>query len=140
MVPIPCARPEPMATTKPRDFTRVLTQIRWRPRIDWLWTGWAGRGLLVVLVAALGAVAWFWTSISGNAAAAASVGARIACSCHFVEGRPLGQCRDDFEPGMGMVTLSADESARSVTARVLLLSKQTATLREGAGCVLEPWG
>jgi hypothetical protein len=34
---------------------------------------------------------------------------------------------------MGMVTLSADESAKSVTARVLVLSRQTATLREGQG-------
>ena len=129
-----------MATTKPRDLTRVLTQIRWRLRIDWLWSSWPGRGILTVLAIALGVIAWFWPSISGNAATAASVGARIACSCHFVEGRPLGQCRDDFEPGMGLVTLSADESAKSVTARVLLISRQRATLREGAGCVLEPWG
>ena len=129
-----------MATTKPVDLTRVMTLLRWRPRVSWLWTGWAGRGVLALLAIALGVVAWFWTSISDNAVTAASVGARIACSCHFVEGRPLGQCRDDFEPGMGMVTLSADEAGKSVTARVLLLSRQRATLREGAGCVLEPWG
>jgi hypothetical protein len=129
-----------MATTKPVELTRVLALLRWRPHVSWLWTRWVGRGVLGVLMVALGVVAWFWSSISGNAVTAASVGARVACSCHFVEGRPLSQCRDDFEPGMGMVTVSADESAKSVTGRVLLLSKQTATLREGAGCVLEPWG
>jgi hypothetical protein len=129
-----------MATTKPREFTTLIALLRWRPRVSWLWRRWAGRGVLVLMAAGLGVVAWFWPGISGNAVTAASVGARIACSCHFVEGRPLKQCRDDFEPGMGMVTLSADESAKSVTARVLVLSRQTATLREGAGCVLESWG
>ncbi|MDE1916319.1 MAG: hypothetical protein KGJ57_11515 [Sphingomonadales bacterium] len=129
-----------MATTKPIDFSRVTALLRQRPRIGWLWQGWAGRGLLAGLLVGLGALAWFWATISGNAVTAASVGARIACSCHFVEGRPLGQCRDDFEPGMGLVTLSADENAKSVTARVLVLSRQTASLRAGAGCVLEPWG
>lgn len=129
-----------MATTKPIDFTRVTALLRWRPRIGWFWTTWVGRGVLALIVAVLGVAAWYWPAISGNAVAAASVGARIACSCHFVEGRPLGQCRDDFESGMGLVTVSADEAGKSVTARVLLLSRQKATLREGAGCVLESWG
>jgi hypothetical protein len=95
-------------------------------------------GLLAV--AGLAVLAWFWPSIHGDAVAGASVGARVACACHFIEGRPLGQCSDDFEPGMGMVTISSDESAKSVTARVLLISRQTATLKPGAGCVLESWG
>jgi len=129
-----------MATSKPIDVTKLTALLGLRPGLRRLWTGWVGRGVLALLVVGLGVVAWFWTSISGNAVTAAAVGARIACSCHFVEGRPLAQCRDDFEPGMGLVTLSADETGKSVTARVLLLSRQRATLREGAGCVLEPWG
>lgn len=129
-----------MATTKPIDFTRVTMLLSHRPRFGWLWQSWAGRGILALLLVGLGVLAWFWGSISGNAVTGAAVGARIACSCHFIEGRPLAQCRDDFEPGMGLVTLSADETAKSVTARVLMLSRQTATLRQGAGCVLEPWG
>jgi hypothetical protein len=40
---------------------------------------------------------------------------------------------------MEMVALGEDAQARSVTARFPLLAKQTATYREGWGCVLEPW-
>lgn len=147
MGPTPCARPEPMATTKPRhisllaQITRILRRLsQWRPDITKLWRGWTGRIIGLILVALLAVLAWFWPSIHGDAVAGASVGARVACACHFIEGRPLGQCSDDFEPGMGMVTLSSDESTKSVTARVLLISRQTATLKPGAGCVLESWG
>ena len=40
---------------------------------------------------------------------------------------------------MALITLSEDVSARSVTARFPLVSEQTATYRQGWGCVLEPW-
>jgi len=40
---------------------------------------------------------------------------------------------------MGLVTLSEDAEARSVTARFPLLSTQTATYRDGPGCQLQPW-
>lgn len=89
-----------------------------------------------VLVAAL--LAWFWHPLHARAVAGASFGARIACSCHFVAGRDLSDCRKDFEPGMETVMLSADEAAKSVTARYLPLAARTATYREGFGCVLEP--
>jgi len=57
----------------------------------------------------------------------------------FIGGRDLDDCRKDFEPGMGLVTLSEDAEARSVTARFPLLSTQTATYRDGQGCQLQPW-
>ncbi len=146
MGPTPCARPEPMATIKPRHITpmaqiaRILRRLsQWRPDVTKLWRGWTGRIIGLLLVIGLAVLAWFWPSVHGNAVAGASVGARVACACHFIEGRPLNQCRDDFESGMGMVTISSDETAKSVTARVLVLSRQTATLKPGAGCVLEPW-
>ena len=63
----------------------------------------------------------------------------MACSCSYVGGRDLSDCKKDFEPGMALVMVSEDEDARSVTARFPFLSSQTATYREGAGCVLEPW-
>ncbi|WDF72818.1 hypothetical protein [Novosphingobium sp. KACC 22771] len=108
----------------------------------------SGRGfrLRIVLVllglgafVALGLGLWKGPRLAKDALTGAAFGARIACSCRFVEGRPLDQCRSDFEPGMGMVMLSADESAKSVTARVPLIAAQTATLRPGEGCVLEKW-
>ena len=83
--------------------------------------------------------AWFWPAIVGYAQTGASYGARVACSCRFEGGRLLEDCRRDFEPGMELVTLGEDSQARSVTARFPLLASQTATYREGWGCVLEPW-
>ena len=92
--------------------------------------------LTALIVAALFA---FWTPISGYAITGASYGARVACSCHFVGGRPIGDCKKDFESGMELVTLSADDGAKTVTARFPLLASQTARLVPGEGCRLEPW-
>jgi len=97
-------------------------------------------GWLVLAVAARGELGWlFWVPLQGRALTGASYGARVACSCRFEGGRPLGDCRKDFEDGMGLVTLSENVDARSVTASFPLLARQTATYREGWGCVLEPW-
>lgn len=93
---------------------------------------------LAVLVAAVAALLWFWGPLSAQAQAGAAYGARIGCSCHFVAGRPLDQCRDDFMPGMSLVTLSADGEEKSVTARVFPLASETALYREGQGCVFAP--
>lgn len=115
-----------MATAKP-----ITHQRRGR-----LWRRLAlAAALLGVAVALL-----FGGQIGSYAAAGASAGARTACSCRYVGGRELADCRKDFEPGMGIVVLSEDEEAKSVTARVPLLSSQTATFRAGQGCRLEPWG
>lgn len=77
--------------------------------------------------------------IAEQAQAGTDFGARIACSCHFVEGRPIDECRADFEPGMTMVRFSADEEAQAVTASVPMLASTRATYREDWGCLLEPW-
>ncbi|MFA7586654.1 MAG: hypothetical protein WCY11_10760 [Novosphingobium sp.] len=94
---------------------------------------------LVVLLVLVAAGWWFWEMLSARALTATSVAARVACSCHHVGGRDLGDCRKDFEPGMGPVSLSADDDAKSVTARYLLFAGQTATYRSGEGCLLERW-
>jgi hypothetical protein len=101
---------------------------RWRPRLA------LAAGLAVLLL-----LAWFWQPLRAYAQLGASYGAHIGCSCRFVSGRDLGECRQDFETGMGLVMLSEDRQDRSVTARFPLLSSQTATFREGEGCVLEKW-
>lgn len=104
----------------------------------------SGRGVLfaVALLAAALAAAWFsaWGQrLRGDAAAGSAYAARVGCSCRFVAGRSLGDCRKDKLAGMGMVSLSADEEAKSVTARVPLIASETARLREGYGCVLSKW-
>ena len=40
---------------------------------------------------------------------------------------------------MELVTLTEDVENRSVTARFPFLAAETATLRDGYGCVMEPW-
>lgn len=91
----------------------------------------------LTLIAVLLAV--FWKPLNGYAQAGTAYGARVACSCRFVGGRSLDDCRKDFEPGMELVSLSEDAKARSVTARFPLLATETAIYREGPGCQLEPW-
>lgn len=105
--------------------------------VPWRVLRWVG---LAVVVALAGTLAWHWPRLSKDAIAGASFGARVGCACRYVEGRPLDQCRSDFEPGMDLVMLSEDSLAKSVTARFPLLATQTATFRPGEGCVLEKWG
>jgi hypothetical protein len=97
------------------------------------------RALLLGLAMVAGLIAWFWGPLNGYAEAGASYGARVACSCRFVGGRGLDDCRKDFEPGMELIMLSEDSQARSVTATFPLLASQTARLKDGEGCRLDPW-
>jgi len=99
----------------------------------------ARRVLLAAAALALIALGWAWRPLTAHAVTAASYGARAACPCRFIAGRTLASCREDLKPGLGWVMLSEDEQARSVTARVPLLAKQTATFRAGEGCQLEKW-
>lgn len=99
---------------------------------------WPG-ALLVVVLAAL-ALGWIYReALTGYTSTAAAFGARTACACRHVAGRTLADCRKDFEPGMGLVFLTEDEEAKSVSAHVPLLASDTARYREGAGCILDPW-
>ena len=100
---------------------------------------WRLRAALIVVVLLAALLATFWSSILGYGQTGASDGARVACYCRYAGGRTLSNCKKDFEPGMELVTLSEDAEAKSVTARFALMFGQTATYREGSGCVLEPW-
>lgn len=99
-----------------------------------------GLWLLLGLMAAFGAAFWvFREPIQGYAGISTAYSARVACSCRFVAGRSLADCGKDKLAGMELVTLVEDVPARSVTARFPLMASSTATLRDGYGCVLEPW-
>jgi hypothetical protein len=114
-----------MATAKPPRFRPARRRFR------------QVLAALAILAAVL--LAAFWPSLRSTAVAGASVGARVACSCRYLGSRPLSDCREDFEPGMRLVVLSEDETAKSVTARVPLLASETASFRESEGCLLEKW-
>lgn len=100
----------------------------------------AGLAVVVVGVVAAGLAVWSnRNAIGGYAEVGTAYAARVACSCRFVAGRSLEDCRKDKLAGMELVMLSDDEEARSVTARFPLVTTNTATYREGYGCVLEAW-
>lgn len=96
---------------------------------------------MAALAAALLA-AWFSSygqRLRGDIAAGTAYGARVACSCRFVAGRSMEDCAKDKLAGMSLIRFSADEEAKSVTASVPLVASETARLRPGYGCVLDPW-
>lgn len=95
---------------------------------------------LVYLTAFLIGLAWFYRApISGYTQTATAYSARVACSCHYVAGRSMDDCAKDKLSGMELVTLKANDDAKSVTARFPLVAANTAYYREGFGCVLEKW-
>lgn len=104
-------------------------------------TRFSGRWrLLALLGAGLAALGYYYhQSLEQQSRLGAAYAARIGCSCHYLDGRDLGSCRADLEPGMQLLTISADEDSKSVTARVPGLASQTASWRRGWGCVLDKW-
>ena len=119
-----------MATTE--TFHRDPAKRRLWPRILLV---------LVLVLASVAAVGWFAnrTAINGYAMAGASYAARVGCSCRYIGGRSIGDCAKDKVAGMELIRLSEDPQAKSVTASFPLVASQTATYREGYGCVLESW-
>jgi len=99
-----------------------------------------GAKVILVLGVLAAVLAWYYReTLLERAVTGTAYGARVACSCRFIAGRELGDCEKDFEPGMEFVSLSEDVDAKSVTASIPLLASQTASFREGYGCVLEKW-
>ena len=100
-----------------------------------------GRLWLVIAVLALLAGAWIvlGEGLRRTAGAGVAYGAHVACSCRHVAGRPLSDCAKDKLEGMELVRLSEDEEAKSVTATIPLVASETASYREGYGCLLQPW-
>jgi hypothetical protein len=76
-----------------------------------------------------------FSDIKGQAKLGTSYAAHIACSCRYIEGRPLSACYKDFEPGMGMISLTDDPENKRVTASVPLLASAVAERRGDFGCL-----
>ncbi len=96
--------------------------------------------MLLVVAVLLCGLGWINRApVLGYTAAGASYGAHVTCSCRYIAGRSLEDCKKDRLSGMELVSLSDDEEAKSVTARFPLLPSVTATYRKGYGCVLEKW-
>ena len=84
------------------------------------------------------AILWLvfnFSDIKGQAKLGTSYAAHIACSCRYMEGRTLNSCYKDFEPGMGMVSLTDDPTHKRITASVPLLAQAVAERRGDFGCL-----
>jgi hypothetical protein len=91
----------------------------------------------VVAIAAL-TILWFvfnFADIKAQAKLGASYGAHVACSCRYIEGRPLASCEKDFEAGMELVSVSEDVENKRVTASVAFLAEAVAERRGEFGCI-----
>lgn len=89
---------------------------------------------------AVGALILLWilmnfSDIVGQANLGTAYAAHVACSCRYIEGRPLASCYKDFEPGMGMVSLTDDPAHKRVKASVPLLASVVAERRGDFGCL-----
>jgi hypothetical protein len=76
-----------------------------------------------------------FADIKGQAKLGVSYAAHVSCSCRYIEGRSLASCYKDFEPGMGMVSLSDDPEHKRVRASVPLLASAVAERRGDFGCL-----
>jgi hypothetical protein len=93
--------------------------------------------LALISLAVLAFVIWNFSSWQRQAEVGAAYGARIGCSCHFVQGRSLDSCATDFEPGMELVGIERVEGERAIRASVPLLASRTARFAGATGCVLD---
>ena len=76
-----------------------------------------------------------FADIKAQAKLGVSYASHLACSCRYIEGRPLDACTKDFEPGMEMVSLTDDPAKKRVTASVPLLASAVAERRGEFGCL-----
>lgn len=96
--------------------------------------------LALLALALVGLVIWAWPGWRAQAEVGAAYGARIGCSCRYVQGRDIESCRTDFEPGMEMVSIEEVEGERAIRASVPLLASRTARFAGRSGCLLDPAG
>ena len=92
--------------------------------------------LIVAAIVALGV--WKVPTLRAQAAAGSAYAARVGCACRFVEGRPIGTCVHDFEPGMEAISLAEIPGRNQVRGYVPLLASRTAHYAGKSGCLLDP--
>ena len=97
------------------------------------------KAVIALLLAGLAGLVWYGPAIRQSAVTGTAYGARMACSCRYIAGRSLKDCRKDFEPGMALISLWEDEASHSITARLPLVASATARFQPGPGCVLDSW-
>lgn len=120
-MPSPAPRP---ATTAPRPG--IASIPRWK----------LVAGLVALLL--LAGLIWYFPTAKAQAEAGSAYAARVGCSCRYVQGRAIGSCKRDFEPGMEIVSVEDLPDDRAVRGYVPLLASRTARFAGASGCLLDP--
>ena len=100
------------------------------------------RRKLAVGAAALGAVAlvwggWTWYRLRYAVDIGAAMLAKQMCSCVYLAGRDVADCRADQFESMDRIRLELLRGQQRVRAWVPGLGERTAVHRPGLGCTLE---
>lgn len=92
---------------------------------------WSALGLVAII--AIAAYAWI-NSRRPQLELGVGYAARVACGCHYIGGRPLGDCHKDFEPGMEPIRLADDPATKTITASVPLIASRRVRYDAALGC------
>jgi len=97
---------------------------------------------LVVVAVTIGlkAVGMSPTNFSANIGVGTGMGAKLACSGHFLSGFDEDQIRNDlasYSPAIDLFNITLDEQAGKATVDLLGLFNTSATYRKGIGCTLD---
>ena len=95
--------------------------------------------LALLAIFAIALLVYMLPTIKAYSQTGSAYAARVVCSCRYVGGRSLEDCKKDLEPGMEIVSLTDLPDENRVEASVPLLASDSATLRPGSGCVLQSW-
>lgn len=109
------------------------------------------KGDFKIAIRAAGRLAWVpfallafyvavnWAGWQHRAGLAAGLGARMTCSCRYVEGRDLASCQSDLAgiDWMALVRYAEDEPNRRVIASVPMMAERSARFKSGFGCLPE---
>lgn len=95
---------------------------------------------IILGIALIGYAAWQFPTWLRMAEVGSAYGARMGCSCRYVQGRDIASCATDAEPGMEIVSLTDLPDEKAVRASVPLLASREARYEGTTGCVLIPEG
>ena len=96
--------------------------------------------IFVSVVVVAGAVGWTTlrhSSKGRRAELASGYVAHVVCSCRYLGNRDMRSCAGDLEPGMEIVQMKDNTTAKRITASVPWVVERSATFVPGEGCTLD---
>ncbi|WP_339829959.1 hypothetical protein [uncultured Parvibaculum sp.] len=93
--------------------------------------------LAVVLAVLIGLALGPVRQMAADGEVVARAVAKTACSCIFVAGRTLEECRRDDPPGFDRADAWVDPAKKEVTASMFRLARASAQYRGAEGCLTD---